>query len=40
VNTLLIRSTPAPDSPHPHWWFFGGRLATPEGAPLVDVDYR
>lgn len=40
MNTLLIRSTPAPDSPHPHWWFFGGRLATPEGAPLVDVDYR
>ncbi len=39
-NTLLIRTVPAPDSPHPHWWFFGARLVTSDGAPLVDVEYK
>ena len=39
-NVLLIRTTPPPDSPHPHWWFFGARLATVEGEVLVDVMYK
>lgn len=39
-NTLLIRTTPAPDAPHPHWWFFGARLASPDGSPLMGVEYR
>lgn len=39
-NVLLIRTTPPPDSPHPHWWFFGARLATTEGEPVVDVMYK
>jgi hypothetical protein len=39
-NTLLIRTTPAPDAPHPHWWFFGARLALPDGSPLTGVDYQ
>ncbi len=39
-NTLLIQTTPAPDSPHPHWWFFGARLVLPDGSPLMGVEYR
>lgn len=39
-NVLLIRTTPPPDAPHPYWWFFGARLATVEGEPMVDVAYK